>query len=1003
MTDKKEKQAGAPAFWPRDEACCCVMASAMNDALAVLDHSFGLVACNAAFRTLMGRESVSVGERVPDMFPASCREELVRLLAAGREGQPCRAELGLDESLLQEGEPRGMRALASVTPLACGSEGALGLLLVDVSALVEDREARNREILRALRESERTGWTLLNATLDSAFLFDRDGVIHAANEHAARKLGLTGAKTMVGRCMSEFFPPHVFEKRLSNLHRVFDTGKPLRVEDERAGIIFDNNLFPVFDEQGSVSKVAVFGHDITLRRENEIQLRKRAFQQGVVAELGIFALSNLSLQDILDKTCRLASMLFEAEFCEVLELNQAQDDLLLTAGVGWNASLLGMHHVPLHGSQAGLALLSNAPVVVEDMRNDPRLTDIEFLISRRISSGMSVVIHGAGSPFGVLGIHSIRKRHFTGDEVSTLQSVANVLSEAVVRFQAEKSLQALSERNTAILGSVAQGIFGVDEAGKITFANPAVERLTGFSGPELLEANAHWLLHHTRPDGTVYPEESCPISHTLADGQQRHVEEDVFWRKDGTSLPVDYSCTPLFSQDRLEGAVVVFEDITERKRAQERLRRLAFFDDLTGLPNRTQFKLRLESALAKPQSGTGFAVLFLDLDDFKVVNDGLGHSLGDRLLRSISQRLRTAIGPRGLLARLGGDEFAVLLEDLLDPTEAMAMAGRIHKELASPERLEDYEIFISVSIGLVLNEGRYENAEDVLRDADTAMFRAKILGKGENVVFDKAMHDEVRSRLILENDLRRALERDELFLVYQPIVNLSDLRPSGFEALLRWQHPERGLVSPMEFIPVAEATGLILRIGEWVLAQACSQLASWRASIPGMDGLSMSVNLSGRQFMQRDLAGRIGRILEETGLPPGVVKLEITESVLMENAERAVEMLRDIKKLGLSVMIDDFGTGYSSLAYLRRFPVDALKVDRAFVRNLDTDRDNLHIVKAVVQLAHSLEMEVVAEGIEAVKELSVLKDLDCGMGQGYHFARPLSAGAAQEYLRQTLA
>ncbi|WP_084502300.1 EAL domain-containing protein [Fundidesulfovibrio putealis] len=1005
MNKSLGKPACTAASWPWEEACCGVMASALGDGLAVLDHSFGLITCNEAFKALMGRESVASGDHVPDMFPASCRDELRRVLAAARDGEPCRAELGLDEGLLQADEPQGLRALASVTPLPCnpGRPAAIGLLLVDVSALIEAREARNRETLRALRESERTGWTLLNATLDSAFLFDRDGVIHAANEHAARKLGVSEAKAMVGRRMSEYFPPHVFERRLANLRRVFDTGKPLRVEDERADIIFDNNLFPVFDEHGNVSKVAVFGHDITKRRQSEVQLRKRAFQQGVVAELGIFALSNLSLRDILDKTCRLAAMLFEADFCEVLEVVPGQDDLLLTAGVGWNASQLGTLRVSLSGTLAGLALSSNAPAVVEDVCTDTRLSEIQTFLDHRIASGMSVVIHGTSSAFGVLGVHSVRKRRFSGDEVNTLQSVANVLSEAVARFQAEKTLQALSERNTAILGSVAQGIFGVDEAGLITFANPAVEKLTGFSGTELSGANAHWLLHHTRPDGSVYTEEACPITHTLADGQLRHVEEDVYWRKDGTSFPVDYSCTPLFSQDRLEGAVVVFEDVTERKRAQERLRRLAFFDELTGLPNRSQFKLRLESALDRSRPGAGFAVLFLDLDDFKVVNDGLGHSLGDRLLRSISQRLRSAIGPRGLLARLGGDEFAVLLEDMQDPKEAMAMAGRIHKELASPERLEDYEIFISASVGLVLNEGHYQNIEDILRDADTAMFQAKTLGKGENMVFDKAMHDEVRSRLMLENDLRRALERDELFLVYQPIVNLSDLRPSGFEALLRWQHPERGLVSPMEFIPVAEATGLILRIGEWVLAQACARLASWRRSIPGMDGLSMSVNLSGRQFMQRDLLGRISRILEDTGLPPSVVKLEITESVLMENAERAAEMLGEIKNLGLSVMIDDFGTGYSSLAYLRRFPVDALKVDRAFVRNLDTDRDNLHIVKAVVQLAHSLEMAVVAEGIETVKELAVLRSLRCGMGQGYHFARPLSAGAAQEYLRQALA
>ncbi|MFP5239462.1 MAG: putative bifunctional diguanylate cyclase/phosphodiesterase, partial [Acidobacteriota bacterium] len=282
-------------------------------------------------------------------------------------------------------------------------------------------------------------------------------------------------------------------------------------------------------------------------------------------------------------------------------------------------------------------------------------------------------------------------------------------------------------------------------------------------------------------------------------------------------------------------------------------------------------------------------------------------------------------------------------------------------------------------------------------------FKAKSQGKGESCIFDKAMHNEVRSRLILENDLRRALERGELFVAYQPLVSLPDGRPTGFEALMRWKHPERGLVSPAEFIPVAEASGLILNLGEWILSEACAQLARWRAAIPGARDLSMSVNLSGRQFMQADLTERVGAILRDSGLPSGAVKLEITESVVMQNAERAVEMLGELKKLGLQIMIDDFGTGYSSLAYLRRFPVDALKVDRSFVRNLDSDRDNRQIVRAIVQLAASLELSVVAEGIERREELETLGHMGCALGQGYLFARPLGAGAAQEYLKGALA
>jgi len=486
---------------------------------------------------------------------------------------------------------------------------------------------------------------------------------------------------------------------------------------------------------------------------------------------------------------------------------------------------------------------------------------------------------------------------------------------------------------------------------------------------------------------------------TLHDGQSRHVEDDVYWRKDGSSFPVAYTCTPLYREGVQDGAVVVFDDITERRRAQERLRRQAYFDDLTGLANRHHFRQSLEAALERPKGDGAFAVLYLDLDDFKVVNDGLGHSLGDRLLSALGLRLRRAMGPRGLLARLGGDEFAMLLRGPHDADQALAAVARIHKELEQPEHLEGYEIYLSASVGVVLDDGGYASAEEVLRDADTAMFRAKTKGKNGCAIFDSAMHDAVRARLLLENDLRRALDREEFFLAYQPIVSLADGRLVGFEALVRWSHPERGLISPAEFIPVAEASGLILPLGEWVLYQACSQLKSWRDQLPGMDGVSMSVNLSARQFMQEDLAGRIGGLIADAGLTPGLVKLEITESAIMANAERAVESLRELKDLGISLLVDDFGTGYSSLAYLRRFPVDALKVDRSFVRNLDTERDNRQIVKAVVQLASSLELQVVAEGIEEREELEVLKAMGCPMGQGYYFAKPLAAQAAADYLK----
>ncbi|MFZ5425754.1 MAG: EAL domain-containing protein [Thermodesulfobacteriota bacterium] len=868
--------------------------------------------------------------------------------------------------------------------------------------LTRENPARGGDAFKELAESRRTVMALLDASLDSAFLMDRDGVILAVNEHGARKMGGVSAREMTGRNMSEFIPAALFESRMEGVRKVFDTGSPMRFEDTRAGFIFDNNLVPVFGGGGEVARVAIFAKDVTELRKNERQLRRRAFQQGVVAELGVLALGSMDERDLTDRTCRMLAALFEVEFSEILELNDTQDQFLLVAGFGWNPGVVGSASVETAGTQSGLALVSQTPVVVEDLEQDRRVPDKAVLLKHGIKSGMSVLIHGRDKPYGVLGIHSTRPRAFEPDETQTLQSVANVISEAMERFKAVKTLEKLNERNSAVLNSVAQGIFGVDVRGLVTFANPAVEALTGFSQGDLVGSHSHWLLHHTRPDGAVYPEEECPLTRTLADGRHRHVEEDVYWRKDGSSFPVDFTCTPLFNGSKLDGAVVVFEDITGRRQAEERLKRLAFYDELTGLPNRAHFRSRLDQAMAQEGPGSRFAVLFVDLDDFKVVNDGLGHNLGDRLLCSIGARLKAALGPGRFLARMGGDEFAVLMEGEAASGAALDAAMAVHAVLAAPETMEGYEIVISGSVGIVRDDGRYADAEEVLRDADTAMFKAKSLGKGENAVFDKAMHAEVRSRLIMENDLRKALERGEFFLVYQPIVNLRGGALSGFEALLRWRHPEKGLISPLDFIPSAEATGLILPLGEWVLMEACSQMAAWMDTLPGARGLAMSVNLSGRQFMQRDLPGAVARVIEASGLNPSGVKLEITESVIMEHAGRTVEMLRELKSTGVSLMIDDFGTGYSSLAYLRRFPVDALKVDRAFVRNVDKDRGNLQIVRAVIELARSMEMDVVGEGIETEGELLALGNLGCGYGQGYHFAKPMGAGEAREYLRARL-
>jgi diguanylate cyclase (GGDEF)-like protein len=440
----------------------------------------------------------------------------------------------------------------------------------------------------------------------------------------------------------------------------------------------------------------------------------------------------------------------------------------------------------------------------------------------------------------------------------------------------------------------------------------------------------------------------------------------------------------------------------ELQTSKEHFRHAAYHDALTNLPNRALFTdhLKLSIERTKRQPGHHFAVLFMDLDRFKNINDSLGHTYGDQLLVAIAKRLRGCLRQVDIIARLGGDEFAILLDGFADPNDVLRVAEKIQQVISEPLTIDRNEAFTSASIGIALSSTGYERPEDVLRDADTAMYRAKDAGKARHEVFDEVMYARAVSLLNLENDLRRALERQEFLVYYQPIVTLKTGSVCGFEALVRWQHPTRGMISPSEFIPLAEETGLIVPLGQWVLEESCRQMREWQEQSFASGALSVSVNLSGKQLSRADLCHQIKLILERTGLDPRSLKLEITESVVMENADLAINMLKQLRALGVQLSIDDFGTGYSSLSYLHRFPVNNLKIDRSFISRMGLGDENLEIVRTVIMLARNLGMEVIAEGIETKEQLAQLRALSCGFGQGYLFSMPLAAASATALMLQ---
>ncbi|HZU40340.1 MAG TPA: EAL domain-containing protein [Solirubrobacteraceae bacterium] len=598
--------------------------------------------------------------------------------------------------------------------------------------------------------------------------------------------------------------------------------------------------------------------DITDRKLVEEELERRAAQQAAVAMVGERALEGRSTDELVEESVAAAARLLDADLAVMIEHVPEHEHFRVRASHG-DIAAEGARMQATPESQPGYAMHARAPVVVEDWATEERFLAPPPELGLR--SGVCVLIEGSRGTFGVLSVQCRRTRVYRSDEIDFLQSLANVLADALER---------------------------------------------------------------------------------------QAIEDDI--------------------------------------------RHRALHDELTGLPNRVLFLDRIEQALARLRRNRSLAaILFLDFDHFKVINDSLGHHVGDELLAAAAPRLKHAVRASDTVARFGGDEFAILLEDIGGESDAIEMAERVASLFARPFLVAGSEHFVSASVGIALARGG-ELPMELIRDADAAMYRAKERGRSRYEVFDEAMRGRALARLRVENDLRRALERSELRLDYQPVVSLRDRAIVGVEALIRWHHPQRGLVSPAEFIPVAEENGLIEPIGRWVLERACRQAAHWHAAHPDARPIEMSVNLSVVQLRKPGLTDTVAAALQASGLDPATLSLEITETAMAHEAEGIVAVLESLGALGVRLVLDDFGTGYSSLSYLPRLPLDALKVDRSFVDGLGVEPHDTAITEAIIALARALSLGVVAEGVEGEGQIGELRRLGCELAQGFHFSRPVPAG-----------
>ena len=826
------------------------------------------------------------------------------------------------------------------------------------TAVIRDITERKRAEEK-IRESNEWLQAIFNVSRDGIVIEDGEKVVYI-NKSYTDLLGYDEPDELIGKQISELLSPEDAE-------RMAEFGRR-RLRGDWAPSLYEFKYRrkdgALIESEGAVTTAVIGGKKYIMTASRDITGRKRAEAE-------------------LQKNLSLLTSTFEATTDAILVVD------LENKIVTYNRNYVDMGRIP----DEIIKLMDNAKIInfVLD-----QLTDAEAFIKKT----QQLVLHPEVHSFDIIEFKDGRLiERYSHPQMLEGKVIGRVISfrDITERKLAVAALHESESRYRLLVESTNEGLLQVDNDDRTQFVNDRLCEMVGYSPDEMMKAN--WTCLLLDDEGRNAVEQ---VNKRRRKGFSDRYELSLK-TKSGEVLWMIVGGAPIINADGIiTGSMGVFTDITERKRAEEQLLYDAFHDGLTGLANRALFMDHLQMTIERGKSRRSniYAVLFLDFDRFKIINDSLGHAEGDRLLKQIVLRLESSTRTGDLVARFGGDEFVVLLCEMLDDSEAVQIAERIQNSLKKSFDLNGNEVFVSASIGIALSTAGHKRAEDMLRDADIAMYRAKAKGRARYQVFDQTMHQQATTQLQLETELRQAFERGEFELFYQPIINLVTNELAGFEALVRWIHPKRGIIFPMEFIPVAEETGLILPLGRWILDQSCRQLREWQNAHLSALPLIVSVNLSCKQFLQSDLAEQIAQTLSSTGLEPRCLKLEITESYLMENSEKAVQIMKRLCSLGVELSLDDFGTGYSSLSYLHRLPVGYLKIDRSFISRMTESNENSEIVLTIIKLAQNLKMKVIAEGIETAEQLLHLKNQDCEYGQGYFFSQPLDAAAAEKFIEQ---